>query len=114
MSTHPVSVGRHRPPAFAAITALAAVLVIAVLAFAAMTFGAGSFSGIGPSVDVPAPAAGDMPTPEWLKSYLEPRGATSIPTPEWLEGYLEPTGATSIPTPEWLEHYLELEAPVTG
>jgi hypothetical protein len=96
MSTHTISAGRYRPPAFAAITALAAVLVIAALAFALMTFGAGSFSGTGSSVEVAAPAAGDMPTPEWLESYLEPAGATSIPTPEWLE------------------HYLELEAPVTG
>ena len=96
MSTHTVSVGRSRPPAFAAITALAAVLVIAALAFAAMTFDAGSFSGTRSSVEVPAPSADDMPTPEWLESYLEPRGAVSIPTPEWLEGYLE------------------LEAPVTG
>ena len=114
MSTHTVSVGRYRPPAFAAITALAAVVVIAVLAVAAMTFGPGAFSGSGSSVEVPASAAGDMPTPEWLKSYREPTGATSIPTPEWLERYLEPSGATSIPTPEWLEHYLGLEAPVTG
>ena len=114
MSTHTVSVGRYRPPAFAAITALAAVLVIASLASAVMTFGAGSFSGTGSTVEVPAPAAGDMPTPEWLESYLHPSGATSIPTPEWLESYLEPRGATSIPTPEWLESYLEFKAPVLG
>src|SRR5918995_2695814 len=99
MSTHTVSVGRYRPPAFAAITALAAVLVIASLAFAVMTFGAESFSGTGSTVEVPAPAAGDMPTPEWLESYLQPNGATSIPTPEWLESYLHARRTATPPTP---------------
>ena len=86
MSVNTAPVGRLRQPEIASVIALAVVaaLTLAVLALvdAART---------GTYEQAPAPAAQDVPTPEWLQRYLELEApaTNAMPTPEWLKGYLD-------------------------
>lgn len=107
MSTHTVSVGRSRPPAYAVVAAVVAAIAIAVLAVADLRFDVGPFGRADSTAEVATPSAADMPMPEWLKSYVAPKGS-DMPTPEWLKSYLAPKASVTMPTPGWLEHYLQL------
>jgi hypothetical protein len=93
-STTTIPVSGFRPTSRTVVLAVAA-LVAAFVATVVATTGLPSF---GPSREAAAPAANAMPTPEWLKHYLQD----------------EAPSATSVPTPQWLKHYLELQAPDAG
>ena len=90
MSVTTAPAGRLRLPELVSVIALALVgaVTVAVLAVA-------DASRTGSHPVAPAPAAQDVPTPDWLQRYLD----------------FEAPASTDVPTPEWLQRYLDFEAP---